>query len=364
MKPVVCIHEDRPEAMVGLKLLILSLQRHCPDLPVLVSTGQPTAPWRDWLDRQPNAQLLASPPSNAKGWNIKPSLLLHLLDLGHDEVIWLDSDLILSQDLRPLIGNASPETIIVTQEQYWGLYPGGTIRTRLWGFPVGRGLPCTINSCVVRVTAAHRDLLLTWQELLAEAAYAQAQQIHPMHLRPIHMQGDQDVLTALLGAKPFSDCPVVFLKRGREIVQSIGPAGYTLGERFQNVGRGLPCLIHCVEPKPWALRSPSGCQQRLKAYYERSYLDLCPYVWVARQYQDQLDEDLPGLQAQTWVGRLGRLLALGEPNLQGLPHAIIHSAGKRFRRIFRLTRRPPADTFIEPSTERAVPHHRRQETLC
>ena len=45
--------------------------------------------------------------------------------------------------------------------------------------------------------------------------------------RPIHMQGDQDVLTALLSSTEFAHIPLKTLRRSKHIVQFDGVWGYT-----------------------------------------------------------------------------------------------------------------------------------------
>ncbi len=46
------------------------------------------------------------------------------------------------------------------------------------------------------------------------------------------MQGDQDVLTALLTSTEFADIPLKMLRRGKDIVQFDGVWGYTTTERL------------------------------------------------------------------------------------------------------------------------------------
>ena len=43
---------------------------------------------------------------------------------------------------------------------------GSAVRARGWDLPAGRAFPITLNTCVLRVTAAHVPLLRRWQGLL------------------------------------------------------------------------------------------------------------------------------------------------------------------------------------------------------
>ncbi len=333
----ICIYEDRPNAIVGVKLLLLSLRSYCPEVPVFITYALADGGFRAWARRCPQATTESDPALRGQGWNTKPLLLLRALNAGADEVVWLDSDVILSADFRPLLQRRRADEIVVAQEQYWGLYQGSSVRTGLWGLEPGRVLPFTANSGFVRVTAAHRELLNTWKDFLARPEYREAQKLQPMHCRPLHLQGDQDVLTALLGAAAFRNIPVVYLRRGREIVQSIGPAGYTIGERIRNLGSGLPPLIHGVHPKPWNVVPQRDDQKKGRNFASRISMDTSPYSWVARRYLHELEEEVPGLRIQTVAGRVLHGVALGNPTLSGFVPAAIHSIGKRLKRLLGLT---------------------------
>ncbi|MEW6742803.1 MAG: nucleotide-diphospho-sugar transferase [Planctomycetota bacterium] len=332
---IVCVHEDRERALAGVKLLILSLRRHCGEVPVMVSSPSPPSRFRSWLQAQRRVTLIDEPAFSGSGWNVKPSLLLRLLDSGEDDIIWLDSDIVCAGDFRPLVEGHGPATLVVSQAQYWDLYQGESLRTRLWGFEVGRAVSL-VSTGILRVTPHHRDLLLAWQHLLAAAPYREAQE-RPLYERPIHMLGDQDVLTAILGSRRFAAIPVAYLKRGRDVAVTVGPAGYTIAERLRNLGRGLPRLIHCGGVRPWeAVARGGSLVRRIKSYYDRLYLELCPYTWVARQFHGEIEEELVGVDVRTLPGRLSRALSFDEPSLQGLPLAVFHAAGKRAKRLLGL----------------------------
>ncbi len=341
---LLCVHEDRPAAWAGVQLLVLSLARHCPDLTVAVSVPNPDAALRSWVEAQANAFLHVDQALIGQGWNAKPRLLLHFLDAGRPEVTWIDSDIVLAGDFRERLRPLKECDLVSTEAQYWDLFQGGTVRTELWGMKPGRSLPCLVSSGIVRVTGHHRDLLRAWDELLADGEYQRVQKIS-MYQRPVHMLGDQDVLTALLGAAPFSDIPLVLLRRGRDIVQSVGPAGYTLGERLANIGRGLAPLIHCGGLKPWEFSDESGSR------YWRTYLELCPYLWVARQYREQLGRDLPGMDVRTWQGRLCRWLSADHPSIQGIPQALFHTLARRLKHWTGRTAWPDPQAHVDPSRQ-------------
>ena len=336
---VICTYEDRDAALVGVKLLVLSLRRHCPDLSVVLCAPAAPASFRAWCGRFESVTLDDEACGRSRGWNVKPSLLLSMLDRGHDEVVWLDSDVVLTADFRPLLYAADRHSMVVSQAQYWDLFQDGAVRTELWGMPVGRSLPFVISSGFIRVTPEHRPLLERWRQLLRHPAYLRAQQLH-LYRRPVHMLGDQDVLTALVASEEFADIPLIYLRRGRDIILSVGPAGFTLGERFCGMFRDLAPLIHCGGTKPWDL-TPSGDDgESIKWRYERAYVETSPYLWAARQYADELDEEMAGLRVETLIGRLCRGVTLDDPVLQGLPQALVHTALRRIKHAAGITAWP------------------------
>lgn len=330
---LVCVHEDRRRALAGVKLLVMSLRRHLPDASVVVSCRQPPPAFAAWLDGQPGVRRYACDALAGMGWDAKPSLLLRMLREGHESVWWLDSDIIVCGDFRTRLPDLSPRELVVSQAQYWDLYQHGSVRTQLWNLEVGREMDGLISTGVLRVTRHHEPLLRAWRGLLADPQYRRAQ-AGSLFDRPVHMLGDQDVLTALAGCTAFSDIPIRWLRRGRDIALTVEPAGYTVSERLGNVGRGLPPLVHCGGSKPWdlPLHSP-GLGHHLRTYYRRVHAELGPYAHAARPYADRLDADetFAGLRVRTLVGRLCRSLALGEPSLQGLPQAAVHTVLRRVK---------------------------------
>ncbi|MBD0304380.1 MAG: nucleotide-diphospho-sugar transferase, partial [Tolypothrix sp. T3-bin4] len=93
---------------------MLSLARHCPDLPVIISCPQPCATFRRWVEDQPNAKLLAEDNLAGSGWNVKPTILLRRLGEGHSEVVWIDADIIVNQDFRQRLQHLRDDTLVAT----------------------------------------------------------------------------------------------------------------------------------------------------------------------------------------------------------------------------------------------------------
>ena len=343
---VICMHEDRLYNLIGLKLAVLSIQTHHPELTIIISCPNPPDELVSWVNNLLNVTIISCPEFGKMGWNVKPSLLLRLLESGYANVIWIDSDIILRDRIITDIAEHNSDTLVVTEEPYWGQLQGGSFRTQAWGLKIGRSLKSTVNTGIVRVTNVHIPLLQAWIKMLNHHVYLSAQKM-PALLRPLHMIGDQEVLTALVCSDIFKNIPVVMLKRGGVIAQCFGPAGYTPYERLKNVLLlKTPSLFHVMGPKPWLKENqpPSLFNKdrkfllNLRDYYEYVSLEVSPYMIVARKYSKQINEDTSWMHSKTFAGKLLNAISLNNPNLIGLPLAIIDSLAKRLRRILGINR--------------------------
>ena len=319
-RPVVCIAEDRKTCEPALKLLLTSLCHYNADIRIMVFYPAAERIFVDWA-AQFGANVIdvrTTPLAGAYGWNVKPQALLQLLSEGHGDVIWIDSDIIVTKDIRAALPSLDSATLVISEEALWGKRDDArALRARLWGFAVKRSFPFTLNSAVLRVTHAHTPLLERWKALLESPEYRAAQQL-PWNVRPAHMLGDQDVLTGLLCSKEFSGIPVKILRRGADIIQYFGPYGFTLAERAVCMARGMPTFIHSQGAKPWLKSNtvePSGFRRKLEALY----LDLSPYTLAAIALSSSSDRTWT--RPRSAASSTLRNLAFGSPPLAGLPLA-------------------------------------------
>jgi hypothetical protein len=278
---------------------------------------------------------------NWRGWDIKQSALSALLEDGHDEVLWIDSDIIIARDFHHIFGGLSPEPILVTEEALYGgpgghdsgyLDPNG-LRARSWGYEIGRIFPFTANTAVMRVTTEHIALLREWGRLLHTDIYQNAQGLE-INSRPLHLVSDQDALTALLTSQQFSRVPVKFLRRGKEIIQYLGPSGYTVRERIGNMMGGLPPFIHSQgEHKPWLIFTQSKQTGGLRHQFYTLQADLSPYTLIAMAYRDLLTENCTWLKPHSVAASFLRAVGLRYPPVVGFPIALLADAWRMGKRI-------------------------------
>ena len=316
---VVVVYEDRPANLVGVKLAVLSLGRHAPEMDVLVNVPGAPASFVRWTDAQPNAKLDRT-STDQTGWNVKASLLAHQLDLGRPWVVWLDSDVIVTGDLVARLRREPPDALVATEDMWSGRQQGVPSRTLAWGLQPGRVPRATVNTALVRVTPQHRVLLEVWASMLASDRYRDAQD-RPLDQRPLHLWGDQEVLTALVASAGWRHVDVRLLRRGVDIAQCYDAGSFSPRERLRlGYRRGLPLLVHAMGAKPWAeLGTTSGVDARLARWHN----ELGPYSWVAASYRDQLGEPAPWTEPSSRMGTGLSRLTRDDPVLRELPLSIV-----------------------------------------
>lgn len=332
---VVCIHEDRAEYLIGVKLAVVSLARNSPDVPIFVSCPNADVEFLSWLKRQPNASPIELKNIIGKGWNIKPSVLLQMLRT-FENVRWIDSDIIVSDDIREHFRECDEKLLVAAQETFWGQRQGGSFRTAAWGLKPGREFNTTVNSGILRVTRYHQPLLEAWQLMLNHPAYLKAQS-QPWYERPLHMIGDQEVLTGLLGSVDFQDLPIRLLRRGIDIAQCFGPAGFTPVERLRAMAGHGPTFVHAMGPKPWLRQFPAPSVlklnfKNLRNWYQFVSLEASSYSVVASNYRNE-NLNVDWTKPRSFTGKLLWQLSFGTLETVGFPLALFDHFVRSVRRM-------------------------------
>lgn len=333
MKTVFCLAEDRGGTEVGLKLVVLGLARHCPGSRVVIFREKSAPGFEEWLGKFPEVRLEKRRLEGANSWNCKPQALLALMGSAADtdtQWVWLDSDLLITADVREVLSGVAPGTLVLTQEPQSAADQGSRIRTEGWGLPVGREHPCTFNSCLVRVTAGHRRLLERWQELLADERYVAASRLG-LKEKPVHLWSDQDVLNAVLGSAEFAGLEVRMLRHGLEVLHTGGALAFTLGERTACLFRREPVLLHAIGIKPWVLLRMEHREPGSFAWLRRLLQETSPYVHHARRYRGQLEEPVDWFDYRTLTGLVLNAVAFGHWALRGLPVAVACRVARSLR---------------------------------
>ncbi len=312
-------------------VLIASIATHCPDVLVELFAPNASDALKTWLLGYPFVNLNIEQPGNGVAkYDVKPRALLKLLDRGYSEAIWLDSDILVCRNFLPFFSCMDPDVFAAAEEALCEAHADpDSLRARLWGLPVGRALPFTANSAVIRASYKHRSLLEKWESLLLEPSYRAAQACD-WRDRPPHLMGDQEVLTAVLCSSEFASVPLTFLFRGSHIVQYFGTSGYTVAERLRNLFGGMPLFVHSQGFRPWWQRAKTRVSMR-RAFRDL-YDDLSPYTLLARRYRGRLP-DSSWMEAASPIARAMTLLGFGRAELVGLPLALLFDVVRLGRRL-------------------------------
>jgi hypothetical protein len=321
MKSTVCIVEDRPNFEQSLKLLLLSLTVHSPGLTINLFYPPAGPEFFQWAEGHPHVRVQTWRPKGP-GWDVKPEAALSLLGEGFEEVIWIDSDVIVCSDAVAPFRELTKETFATTVDIPAAQRNGtGADRARSWGFEVRRELTFNPNLGVFRATSGHQRLLERWAELLASPDYMACQQME-WNARPFHMMGDHDPLAALLCSAEFADVPVHFLRSGADVLHFCGVTGYPLAPRMRHLLFGPPTFVHSMGIKPWAHRW-ADASPGLLGWLEDKYLDLSPYTLYAARLGRDAGLHCEWMEPHSGVGRALRVLGAGSPPLTGLPIAVL-----------------------------------------
>ena len=327
------LSEDRQSEEPGLRLAIFSMQKHSPSCKVVVFCPEPSEGFKKWLGQFDAVLLMQKRPEGGTSWNCKPNALLAVLELGFDEVVWLDSDAIIVKPIEKITESLVPEEFLVATEPSSISSQGSEIRTKGWGMPLGNAYPATANSCVVRATKRHVPLLKRWVELLSRPDYVEAQKINPFSERPIHFRGDQDALNALLGSAECNDNQIRFLRLGSEIIHVGGSRNFSLSERMGCIVGRTPTIVHLGGSKPWiAFESKHGLRGMFW-FYTRLALETSPYLSFARKHSTAIGGNTSWIDYSTKLGYVIRLLSFGQIGLEGWPITLLSSAAAKSKKI-------------------------------
>jgi hypothetical protein len=338
-----CLAEDRADLETGLRLAILSLATHCPATPVYVYRPPGDSQFGEWVRQFPQVHWIPNVPVGANSWNCKPQALKPVLAEGYRSVVWLDSDVMVTRDCRPLFNQLDERTLAVAQEPASLPFRGTAMRTRAWKLEVRRELPFTLNSSVLRVTKQHVAFLERWIQFLADPQYL-AYQSKSLEERPIHMAGDQDILNALIGAPDFAEIPLHVFKSAVDIIHTGGALGYSWNERLRGVLKPKPTFLHATAGKPWLWLggAPYWSERNFFGWHRRLLQELSPYLFESRRYRSQLGQDTRWMDKRTGTGTLLRLLGFGHFALRGLPLSLAASATDAMKGLSRSVPRAKA----------------------
>jgi len=304
-----CTFEDRPDALIGVKLLALSLERHCRNFQFWIALRNVPDGFWAWIEKNaPNAKVIVFEPRHGT-WNIKAEIITHFLSEVSEEVIWIDSDILVLRDLEELWPRCRDDVVVAQEYNYPAFVTSAQVEA--FGLPPLTTLPHAVNSCVLRFTRSHVELLRFWGLLLGACKY-QTEQQKPFAQRARGLRSDQDVLEYILSTvRPDARCSVSYVRTGFEIIQDHGSTTYDFHHRLMNAfGFGHPFFVHALGEKPWG-----------KSFRRKD----SAYVELARIYREFSEEWFNDSRDVGWFSKTCPVMAA---HLLGMPRCL---AGKIWR---------------------------------
>lgn len=302
-------YEDRKSEVIGIQLLILSLAQPGGDpFRLIVYCPKAFSEFRRWATAYPSVEVRESDFLPMRGWEVKPTLLLQLLDEAIPQPIWIDADIMVSRPLQAKWFDLAPGQIL-TSSDYCSNSNVYVDRARQSKLITARRLPLSLNSCILRVCADHRELLKAWEHRMTFDDFQFGQRNRDLW-RPANLSSDQDVLWSLLISRDFAHVPVRQLQSGVDVAQSWGLFEFPSHFRLRAALLGLPPFVHAAGAKPWRLTGTG---------IGRAVAELQPYTAVARQYVKQIPSVADWVKPRSKLGRALHLSCLGSTTLSLIP---------------------------------------------
>ncbi len=332
--PLFCFADDRLDAEPGLRVAVTSLQFHRPGSRMVVLWKGLHQGFIDWMSQWPSVRCELPPPTRVQGWSSKPHWIRSLFDANETEVIWLDSDLMTIDCPERIFGELSEDTIVLAQEPRCFPNQETVRRTSAWNLKVGRTYPFMFNTCVVRLTRNHRQLLEDWCRLTESPHFVELQRL-PFHQRPPHAGSDQDLLAALLCSAQYSWIPIRLVPSGDEIIHSGGALYFPVSERLRSLFGRRPIFVHAMGAKPWTILDRCTAYQGTTWKVQRLGQETSPYAAHARTFAHVIEMPTPWLDYATLGGRVLRWMGFGRDALRGLPQTALAQAARQLKKLVR-----------------------------
>lgn len=318
-----CAFENRQSSLTGAKLLALSLEKHCRDFTLFLGTIEEDPQLSAWLKKHaPHVVLihLKSFQKESSLKHIKPFFILELFERGISDVTWLDTDLLALRDLEPLLGPLDADTLLVAQDMDYTFEFNPRLLEH-YRLKPARKLKHCVNTCVLRVTTRHAELMKRFLAYLLDPLFVE-QQAKQASARLPDFAFDQKILELLLCSTDENDppaFPVQFVPEGSGIIQELGVTTYSLRDRLLNgIGRNRPWFVHIPGAiKPWNADVRS-----------RRHRGTSVYSTFAEIYKNQMEDDMSWVNSAGLSSRIGHFLFFGQPHWMGWAHCL---AGKCWR---------------------------------
>ena len=331
------LSEDRPDFELGVRLAIASISFHAPDNLIRCYIPWANIDFQRWCEQFKNVELVKGKSKEANSWNCKPHAMIPLLEAGFEKVVWIDSDILVTNDPVAVFGKFQGNPLVTAEEPAKPYpVPDSVEQAKAWGWSPGIRRENHISSCIVMAQNCHLELLRDWQKCVANPKYLeyQSKPFSPEH-RPFHMMGDQDVLFSLLGSEKHAWLKLEILRIGKDILHSGTASAYPSGRRLCSVFNPCPAFLHAIAGKPWWVFSKlyPTIHFPWQTWIHRLQQEISPYVIYSRFFSKLVEIPIPWMKRVTILGLFFRLMGFGNLALTGLPLTLVATFLFKFKTL-------------------------------
>ena len=274
----------RLNATPGLAVLIASLGKHMPDIPLLILHTEPCDNLKEFAAQfGPPCEFRRVDQDKYRSWYGKPNAILTALDLGYDRVCWVDTDVIFTRDCTNMLFPKEKSILRITQEASTP-HCVPERHVAIFGSHPVVPLGTSVSSAIICATRWHRKVLELWSDVMRDKGPS-------LEMRWDLFHGDQEYLETVL------------MNVGDEKVQ-IHPLINNIEHLHCIRGQFRAFLKLLFMPKsPIVHCSPYKSWWPLDRPFEhgvRGFLDCTPYTIEARRFREFISR-LDGCAFLDWL---------------------------------------------------------------
>lgn len=274
----------RLNASPGLAVLIASLGKQMPDIPLLILHTEPCEKLKEFAAKfGPPCKFRRVDNNFYHSWYGKPSAILSALDLGYDRVCWVDADVVFTRNCTEMLFPEEESVLRISQEAST-LHCVPERHVAIFGSDPISPLGTSVSSAIICATSEHRKILETWNDVMR-------QNWNLVKMRNDLFHDDQEFLEAVLMADGINNVKIYPILNNVEHFHCIrGRMRMLLRVILRN---NFP-IVHCSPYKSWwPLNRPFE-------HGARSFLDCTPYTIEARRLRNIIKR-LDGCAFHDWL---------------------------------------------------------------
>lgn len=274
----------RLDATAGLAVLIASLGKHMPDIPLFVFHTKPCDHLKKFANKHgPTCVFKQVDDVKYVSWYGKPNAILTAFDSGYERVCWLDADMVFTRDCTEMLFPIE-SAVLRTAQIPNALNCIPERHAALFGAEPSFSLDTSIGSAVVSVSQRHRTIIEKWSKTMEEKTDI-------INQNRYLFGGDQEVLEAvIMNTRDIN----LFISTIKNDIEHLHCSRGGIRKLLRVIFAEIPPIVHASPYKPW------WPLDRSFEHWARAFLECIPYTIEARRYRNALNQ-LDGHAFAYWL---------------------------------------------------------------